>query len=161
MRRGTKFTVMVIAVVGAAVVLANALASSVDAAKYSTFADYDQARQSAGRGGAGIVVLVMLVIFGFVCKKIGYRGHDTFLQLIPIAGIYFMVKFMWRWASLPDEVYWTVAPSGNAPAIPGTVPPGMYQVPGEPSMMMYWDGGRWSGQKVPSQPPQPVAPPSN
>jgi hypothetical protein len=52
MRRGTKFTIMVIAAVGSMAVLANGFASSVNAANYSTLAEYNQARETAARGSS-------------------------------------------------------------------------------------------------------------
>jgi hypothetical protein len=52
-------------------------------------------------------VVVGLVIGAIVAARVGYRPHDTFLLLVPIAGTYFMVKWLWRTACL-DRRYWSV-----------------------------------------------------
>jgi hypothetical protein len=151
MSRASKFTSLLILWLGGTFALGYAVAKSVKPADYLTYEDYRQAVNSNVAGARVLVVLALLLVFGFVCKRIGYRPRDTFLLVIPFAGMYFFFKFMWRWASLPKDRYWAGAPNTGSFASPG-----MYEVPGQPGVLMFWDGSQWSGQMVPFRHEQQV-----
>lgn len=51
----------------------------------------------------GVTLLVMLGFLGYLSPKVGYRGFDCFFALIPIYGIIYVFRIVYRVAFLPGR----------------------------------------------------------
>ena len=107
---------------------------SIDQGAYPTEAAYNAAGDAKfdemwpALFGIGMFVAAVgqLVLFAVLARRVGYRWFDTFLQLVPVYGIYFMVMILWR---CTDLAQWRTDPYG--------VPPEAYlpaQRSGEPNV---------------------------
>jgi hypothetical protein len=95
-----------------------------------------------------LVSLVALVALGVVATRVGYRWFDALFALIPIYGVCFQIKLLWRLAALPGR-YWERLGSTRARSS-SPLEPGWHPVPWEPRFFRYWDGRKWGRQIVPA-----------
>lgn len=58
---------------------------------------------------AGVVVITVLC--GAVARRVDYRIRDAFVALVPVYGLYFILKLLWRLSALP-ETPWRATPTG-------------------------------------------------
>jgi hypothetical protein len=59
-------------------------------------------RIGGGPSGDSMVPIVVLFVLGALAAgRVSYRWFDAFLVLIPIYGLFFLVKLAWRLALLP------------------------------------------------------------
>lgn len=61
----------------------------------------------------GFARIVGLILIAIMCTQVGYRWFDAFFCLIPIYGVYFIGKIMWRGSVLPHR-YWNIRGSNTA-----------------------------------------------
>jgi hypothetical protein len=94
------------------------------------------------------VALVALALVAWICGLVGYRWFDSLFALVPVYGVLFQVKLMWRVAALPAR-YWERLGSTRAHATRG-LDPGWHPVPWEPLFFRYWDGRKWGKDIVPA-----------
>lgn len=91
---------------------------------------------------------VALVLLAVACSGVGYRWFDALLAVIPIYGLCFQVKILWRVAALPAR-YWERLGGTRAHKSRG-LDPGWHPVPWEPRFFRYWDGRKWGKEIVPA-----------
>jgi hypothetical protein len=102
----------------------------------------------AGLATRVIVAFVALALVALVCVRVGYRWFDSLFALVPVYGVFFQVKLLWRVAALPAR-YWERLGSTHAHATRG-LDPGWHPVPWEPRFFRYWDGRKWGKDVVPA-----------
>lgn len=64
------------------------------------FSESDSSLESSGR-------LVGLVLLSVLSTQVGYRWFDALFALVPIYGVYYIGKILWRATALPHR-YWTL-----------------------------------------------------
>jgi hypothetical protein len=56
---------------------------------------------------SGVLTLIMLALniafFAFLARKVSYRWFDAFLVLVPIYGLFWACRILWRVANLPHR----------------------------------------------------------
>jgi len=67
--------------------------------------------------GQALVALVVLAFALHFVPRLGYRRRDTLWVLVPFVGIFYIVKWSWRLASLPDR-YWLASSPWSRPPGP-------------------------------------------
>ncbi len=87
--------VIIGAVIGAAAVAGGAMTGASEA-------QFDDAAESA----SNIWMLFILGVGALMASKVGYRWFDTFGLLVPILSVIWLVRWMWRFTSLPHR-YWS------------------------------------------------------
>jgi hypothetical protein len=98
---------------------------------------------------AGVVVgVAVLAGLALLCRRVGYRSFDALFALIPVYGLCFQVKMIWRAAGLPNR-YWERLGSTRAHTN-GRLDTGWHPVPWEPRFFRYWDGRKWRKEIVPA-----------
>jgi len=89
-------------------------------------------RIDGGPAGDSMAPIVVVFVLGaLAATRVSYRWFDAFLLLIPIFGLFFLVKLAWRlaflpyrdWAPRPDE-----APRWRKVAHPSRPNAGLYLV---------------------------------
>lgn len=93
--------------IGVGTVVANA---SLEGKVATTQAEADQYNADANGSGRGATIVVALIAMAFIAQKVGYRGRDAFMLLIPIWGFLITFKLLWRLACL-NRHYWAPAPT--------------------------------------------------
>lgn len=78
-------------------------AASIDPGNYANSVDYNLAMEDAGDAVGAVAMLVYLIVYALLARKVSYRWFDTFLQLIPIYGIIWQFIIAWRLAYLPHR----------------------------------------------------------
>lgn len=76
----------------------------------STQAEADRINADANSESTGAAALVGLVALAVVATRTGYRIRDALWLAIPIAGVYMLVKLLWRFACTRRH-YWGVKPN--------------------------------------------------
>jgi hypothetical protein len=79
----------------------------------TTQAEADKYNADAASAAQGAVVVMALIAMAFVANRVGYRGLDAFMLLVPILGAVIFFKLLWRLACLHRR-YWTPRPPGPA-----------------------------------------------
>lgn len=64
---------------------------------------------------------VALTFMGWLATKVGYRWFDTFGLLVPILGVIWFFKWLWRASSLPNR-YWEASPMMTGEHFPPAAP---------------------------------------
>jgi hypothetical protein len=62
----------------------------------------------------GVGAALQLAAFAALAGRVHYRARDTFLQFVPVFGIAFVLRVLWRWT---DVEQWTRTPEPE-PAAP-------------------------------------------
>lgn len=89
-------------------------ASSVDVSTFTTYEEYSTAVAEATSGVSGLAILAAVTGLVIACSHVSYRWFDGFLMFIPVFGLIFSVKILWRvtnlphndWPLRPDERPW-------------------------------------------------------
>jgi hypothetical protein len=84
---------------------------TISPANYPTKFAYDQAINDTLATVKVLTVLVFLVVYAFLARKVSFRWFDTFLQIIPVYGVIWQIRIAYRLAYLPQQD-WT--PRGDA-----------------------------------------------
>jgi hypothetical protein len=95
-----------------------------------------------------VPALLALAILAVMCSRVGYRWFDALFALIPVYSLLFVVKILWRVASLPAR-YWERLGSTHARPSRG-LDPGWHPVPWEPRFFRHWDGRKWGKEILPA-----------
>lgn len=66
--------------------------------------------------GASVVrILVLVALFALIAEQVGDRWFAGFVLLVPFVGLVFVVRWLWRLASLSDRHWETPAPAYLSP----------------------------------------------
>jgi hypothetical protein len=84
--------------------------SSLDGKVAYTQQEADRINAEASGQGRGAALVVALLAIAVIGSKVGYRGRDAFMLLIPIWGVLIVLKLLWRLACLKRS-YWAAAPT--------------------------------------------------
>lgn len=101
----------------AQVAVGAAIASSVRPEDYPTYEAYSSAVDDALSTATGGFLLAAFVGLALIARKVSYRWFDAFLVVIPLVGIFFVCRFLWRFTLLPVRD-WDLRPDESAMSTP-------------------------------------------